>query len=152
MTQRGPRFSTFMMEAKHQEGKEGLDEKDSDELGGWAHIEFEDIEMGERIGGGGVGVIYDGYYRGKPVALKTLFDSRIGADLKKEYMDELLVMSKLKHSNIVTFIGACMTPPNLCFVMERCQCSLFQLLHVDRISLSDRDIVQMAVRTFEICF
>lgn len=60
-------------------------------------------------------------------------------------MDELLIMSKLKHSNIVEFIGACMTPPNLCYVMELCDSSLFQLLHVDKVQLSDYDIIQIAI-------
>jgi serine/threonine protein kinase len=47
-------------------------------------------------------------------------------------MDELLVMSKLDHPNIVSFLGACMTPPNLCFVMELCDQSLFDMLHAQR--------------------
>jgi serine/threonine protein kinase len=111
----------------------------------WANIPFEEIEMGERLGGGGVGMIYRGWYKNEPVALKTLFDSRIGEDLKKEYMDELLVLSKVKHTNIVKFLGACMTPPNLCYVMELCEGSLFSLLHVDKCKFSDRDIIKMAV-------
>ena len=39
----------------------------------------------------------------------------------KEYMDEQLIMSQLEHPNIVSFLGASMTPPNLFFVMELCQ-------------------------------
>lgn len=93
---------------------------------GWMHIDFErEVQLGDLIGGGGVGMIYKGWYKDEQVALKTLFDSRIGEDLKREYMDELLVMSKVKHSNIVKFLGACMKPPNLCFVMEMCECSLY---------------------------
>jgi len=111
----------------------------------WSHIPFEDIEMGERIGGGGAGMIFRGWYKGEPVALKTLFDSRIGEDLKKEYMDELLVLSKVKHTNIVKFIGACMTPPNLCFIMEMCEGSLFNLIHVEKAGFSERDVIKMAV-------
>jgi serine/threonine protein kinase len=67
--------------------------------GGWTHIDFDELELGDRIGGGGVGIIYNGWIRKthRPVALKTLFDSRVDEKLKKEYMDELLVMSKLKH-------------------------------------------------------
>lgn len=60
-------------------------------------------------------------------------------------MDELLIMSKVEHSNIVKFLGACLTPPNLCFVMEICESSLHHLLHVDRIRFSDYDLVQMSV-------
>lgn len=111
----------------------------------WYHADRSEVELGERIGGGGVGVIYHGYFRGEPVALKTLFDTRVSEDLKQEYLDELLVMSKVKHSNIVNFLGACMTPPDLFFVMELCDCSLFDMLHKDKVSLTERDCVQMAV-------
>lgn len=114
---------------------------------GWNHLDFErDIEIGDRIGGGGVGVIYKGWFHDEPVALKTLFDPRVDDKLKKEYMDELLVMSKVKHSNIVSFLGACMVPPNLCFVMELCDNSLYHLIHVDRVQYSEADYVRFAVR------
>ena len=113
---------------------------------GWNQIDFErDIEIGERIGGGGVGVIYKGWLRDEPVALKTLFDPRVDEKLKKEYMDELLVMSKVNHSNIVGFLGACMAPPNLCFVMELCDNSLYHLIHVERVPYSEADYVRFAV-------
>lgn len=79
------------------------------------------------------------------MALKTLFDTRISEDLKKEYMDELMIMSRVKHSNIVNFLGACMTPPNLCFVMEMCECSLFDLIHVKRESYSIKDSISMCL-------
>lgn len=125
------------------EGKEPGDAYSSD----WKNVDFSEIELGDRIGGGGVGIVYKGWWKDEPVALKTLFDARISADLKKEYMDELLVMSKVKHSNIVKFMGACMTPPNLCFVMELCETSLFKLVHVERIDFSLSETVQMMVRT-----
>lgn len=54
-------------------------------------------------------------------------------------------MSKMKHSNIVEFIGACMTPPNLCFVMEMCETSLYKLLHVEHETFTDREVLQMAI-------
>lgn len=117
----------------------------ADEVPSWANVPFSEIELGERISGGGVGIIYKGWWKDQPVALKTLFDARISADLKKDYMNELLVMSKLNHSNIVRFLGACMTPPNLCFIMELCDTSLFQLIHVDRVRISLNEQFQAAV-------
>ena len=104
----------------------------SSKRGGWRHIDFEELEVGERIADGGVGVVQQGYWRGESVALKTLFDVRVSESLKQEYMNELLVMSELQHPNIVTLLGACMNPPNLCFVMELCETSLFELLHRNR--------------------
>ena len=47
----------------------------------------------------------------------------------------MLVMSRVDHYNIVKFLGASMTPPNLCFIMELCECSLFHMIHVDRVAL-----------------
>ena len=116
-------------------------------LQGWANLNFNEVEMGERIGGGGVGIIYKGWYRDEPVALKTLFDARISQDLKQEYMDELLVMSKVQHSNIVKFMGACMTPPNLCFLMELCDGSLFNMMHVQKHQFSMLEKIQLLVST-----
>jgi serine/threonine protein kinase len=121
-----------------------MSSKDDDE--GWTHLDFDrDIELGERIGGGGVGVIYKGWFHDRPVALKTLFDPRVDERLKQEYMDELLVMSKLRHSNIVSFLGACMVPPNLCFVMELCENSLYHSLHVDRVVYSESECARISL-------
>lgn len=131
--------------AESKESKESFANEAIGDLPGWCHINFDDIVLGDRIGGGGVGIIYKGWLRGEEVALKTLFDPRVDERLKKEYLDELLVMSKVKHSNIVSFLGACMTPPDLCFVMELCEDSLFQLLHVQRISFTERECLQMNI-------
>lgn len=113
---------------------------------GWTEISYGEIELGDRIGGGGIGVIYHGYYRNEPVALKTLFDPRVSEELKQEYLNELLVMSRVRHSNIVRFIGACMTPPHLFFVMERCAESLYDMLHVHRDQPTPKEIIRMIVR------
>ena len=120
--------------------------------GGWREIAYGEVELGEIIGGGGVGVIYMGWYKDKAVALKTLFDPRVDDKLKQEYLDELLVMSKVKHSNIVSFMGACMTSPHLFFMMELCENSLYNILHVDRVSFSERENMRIAVSLSYISF
>jgi hypothetical protein len=38
----------------------------------WENIRFQDLTVGECIGGGGVAIVYRGIYRKKPIALKTL--------------------------------------------------------------------------------
>ena len=40
-----------------------------EKVGGWEHINFDEIDLGDRIGGGGVGIVYNGWFRGRPVAL-----------------------------------------------------------------------------------
>lgn len=40
--------------------------------GDWKSISFDEVQLGERIGGGSVGLVHRGTYMGKAVALKTL--------------------------------------------------------------------------------
>ena len=116
----------------------------------WINLKYDDVEMDEVIGGGGAGVIYKGYIRGRrePVAIKTLFDVRAGEETRKEYLNELAVLRRLNHSNIVSFLGACNSPPHLFFAMELCECSLFDILHRQRENISETDIIRYAVSKF----
>ena len=38
----------------------------------WVDVPFAEVELGERIGGGGFAVVYRGHWKGEEVALKTL--------------------------------------------------------------------------------
>lgn len=111
----------------------------------WRNIDIEDVEVGDQIGGGGFAIVYEGYWKDRRVALKTLFDPRVDEDLKKEFMDELYVMSKLKHPNIVEMFGACTRPPKFCMVLELCESSLFEVLHNSRHSLSEKQLLGMQI-------
>jgi serine/threonine protein kinase len=104
-------------------------EADDPKSEGWARIERKEIEVGKEIGGGGVALVFEGYFRNRKVAIKTLFDPKVDDHLQKEYLDELLVMASLKHANVVEFIGGCVDPPDLFFVMERCEGSLHRVVH-----------------------
>lgn len=51
----------------------GTETETMDQDAGWTQIDFErDVEVGERIGGGGVGIIYKGWFKDEPVALKVM--------------------------------------------------------------------------------
>lgn len=52
---------------------------------------------------------------------------------------------QLDHPNIVKFLGACVTPPKLCFIMELCQDSLYNRLHVKRETFTDVELINFAV-------
>ena len=48
----------------------------------WKHIDFEkELFLEKRIAGGGSGIIHEGWYKKKPVAVKLLFDPKISKDL-----------------------------------------------------------------------
>jgi serine/threonine protein kinase len=43
---------------------------------------------------------------------------------------EIEILASIRHPNVVNFIGACHTPPNVCLVTEHCaRGSLDHLLH-----------------------
>ncbi|KAG2426889.1 hypothetical protein HXX76_012676 [Chlamydomonas incerta] len=47
----------------------------------------------------------------------------------RSFADEVEVLSRVDHPNVVRLLGACLDPPRICLVMERMQTSLYQLLH-----------------------
>eukprot|EP00958_Prasinococcus_capsulatus_P003901 scaffold358_cov290-Prasinococcus_capsulatus_cf.AAC.2 len=48
----------------------------------------------------------------------------------EEFEREVEVLTNLRHPNIVLFLGACRTPPNMCLVMEYCpRGSMDKLIH-----------------------
>ena len=97
----------------------------------WA-IDFKEIVFGPRIGAGGFGEVYKCKYDHKMVAVKTL--QKIEDDdpqaLMAEFMVEMKLMSKLRHPNIVEFIGACIHNPNLAIILEfMAGGSLYRAIH-----------------------
>lgn len=83
-------------------------------------IDFRQIVFGPRIGAGGFGEVHKCKYKSKMVAVKTLRHAE-DDDPKHamaEFMVEMKLMSKLKHPNIVTFIGASIHSPNLAILLE----------------------------------
>nr|GMD64972.1 U-box domain-containing protein 33 [Ipomoea batatas] len=73
-----------------------------------------DFDPNLKIGEGGYGSIYRGVLRQTPVAIKILHpDSSQGPS---EFQQEVNILSKLRHPNLVTLIGAC--PESFTLVYE----------------------------------
>ncbi|KAL6908192.1 hypothetical protein ACP4OV_002362 [Aristida adscensionis] len=64
--------------------------------------EFSDSKV---IGRGGFGVVYMGFLQGKKIAVKKLSQTRDFSD--KQFQDELTCLRRVKHRNIVRFLGYC---------------------------------------------
>ncbi|KAJ1694420.1 hypothetical protein LUZ63_011118 [Rhynchospora breviuscula] len=58
-----------------------------------------------KIGDGGYGSVYKGFLRGSTVAIKML--NPRGMQGKTEFFKEMSALSKVRHPNLVTLIGAC---------------------------------------------
>ncbi|KAK9112583.1 hypothetical protein Scep_020102 [Stephania cephalantha] len=71
-----------------------------------------------KVASGSYGDLYKGTYCSQEVAIKVLKPERVNADMQQEFAQEVYIMRKVRHRNVVQFIGACTRPPNLCIVTE----------------------------------
>ncbi|XP_017424986.2 probable serine/threonine-protein kinase SIS8 isoform X4 [Vigna angularis] len=81
-------------------------------------IPWEEIKMGERIGLGSYGEVYRGEWHGTEVAVKKFLYQDISGELLEEFKSEVQIMKRLRHPNVVLFMGAVTRPPNLSIVSE----------------------------------
>ncbi|KAM3270342.1 serine/threonine-protein kinase STY13 isoform X2 [Capsicum chacoense] len=100
-----PRFPT--------DGLENYDE--------WT-IDLRKLNMGPAFAQGAFGKLYKGTYNGEDVAIKLLEKPENDLDrahlMEQAFQQELMMLARLKHQNIVRFIGACRKPMVWCIVTE----------------------------------
>ncbi|MCL7026831.1 hypothetical protein MKW94_026506, partial [Papaver nudicaule] len=107
-------------------------------------ILWEDLKFGEKIGQGSCGSVYRGLWCGSEVALK-LFSILNYSDDLHSFRQEVLVMKRLRHPNVLLFMGAVASPQHLCIVTEFLpRGSLYQLLQRSSQKLEWRRRVLMA--------
>ncbi|XP_050232465.1 serine/threonine-protein kinase STY46-like isoform X2 [Mercurialis annua] len=81
-------------------------------------VDPKNLKFENKVASGSYGDLYKGTYCSQEVAIKILKPERINSDLEKEFAQEVYIMRKVRHKNVVQFIGACTKPPNLCIVTE----------------------------------
>lgn len=85
-------------------------------------LAINEIRLEEAIGSGRSGSTYSAWWRGTHVAAKVVDSSTntqlVGDELLSEFYREVAVVSKLRHPNIVLFLGAAISPPRYCLVFE----------------------------------
>ena len=110
-------------------------------------IKFSDITILEMIGEGSFGQVYKGVLYGNDVAVKFLRLKHSGLAMQ-EFEQESRIMRKLRHPNIVEYLGAVYQPSNCCIITEYLpNGSLEDLLHnkrKDNKQLSIKRIIQYA--------
>ncbi|CAA0829687.1 Serine/threonine-protein kinase CTR1 [Striga hermonthica] len=93
-------------------------------------VSWDDVILKERIGEGSFGKVYRAEWNGCDVAVKILIEQDFHGERFKEFFQEVAIMKRLRHPNIVLFMGAVMEPPNLSIVTEYLsRGSLYRLLH-----------------------
>ncbi|KAG2403068.1 Serine/threonine-protein kinase [Vigna angularis] len=93
-------------------------------------IPWSDLVLREKIGSGSFGTVHRAEWNGSDVAVKILMEQDFHAERFQEFLREVTIMKRLRHPNIVLFMGAVTQPPNLSIVTEYLsRGSLYRLLH-----------------------
>ncbi|KAJ8458323.1 hypothetical protein OPV22_031249 [Ensete ventricosum] len=76
------------------------------------------LKMGDKIASGSCGDLYHGSYLGLDVAIKAIRSDHLNEPLLLEFHQEVSILKKIQHENVVRFIGACTKPSQFCVVTE----------------------------------
>ncbi|KAH7645118.1 serine/threonine-protein kinase a-raf-like isoform x4 [Dermatophagoides farinae] len=109
-------------------------------------IPQDEILVGPRIGSGSYGTVYRGHWHG-PVALKKLKVAEPTQTQLQEFKNELTVLRKTRHVNIILFMG-CVSKPHLTIVTQWCEgSSLYKHLHVIETNFDIIQLIEIARQT-----
>lgn len=84
----------------------------------WLEISWEELEIKEKIGSGSFGTVYRAEWHHSDVAVKVLADQDFHEDKLKEFLREVSIMKRVRHPNVVLFMGAVTKSPHLSIVTE----------------------------------
>ncbi|KAJ1258726.1 hypothetical protein BS78_10G097900 [Paspalum vaginatum] len=109
-------------------------------------IQWEELTLGERVGLGSFGEVYRGDWHGTEVAVKKFLQQDISSDALEEFRTEVGIMKRLRHPNVVLFMGAVTRVPHLSIVTEFLpRGSLFRLIHRANNQLDEKRRLRMAL-------
>ncbi|KAG2440140.1 hypothetical protein HXX76_004253 [Chlamydomonas incerta] len=84
-------------------------------------------------GKGAFGRVVEGLYQGQRVAVKVLtptgLSQDLSDDLRASFRQEVEVLGRCRHDNVVRLLAASISPKQFCLVMELCECSLEKLIY-----------------------
>ncbi|KAF3779484.1 Serine/threonine-protein kinase [Nymphaea thermarum] len=109
-------------------------------------ILWEDLVIGEQIGQGSCGSVYHALWYGSDVAVKVFAKQDYSEEIIESFRQEVSLMKRLRHPNVLLFMGAVASPERLCIVTEFLpRGSLFRLLQKVNVKLDWRRRVHMAI-------
>ncbi|KAL5205067.1 hypothetical protein ABZP36_009938 [Zizania latifolia] len=111
-----------------------------------SEILWEDLVIGEQVGQGSCGTVYHALWYSSDVAVKVFSKQEYSDDMILTFRQEVALMKKLRHPNIILFMGAVSSLQRLCIVTEFLpRGSLFHLLQKKAGKLDPRRRVHMAI-------
>ncbi|CAL9084353.1 unnamed protein product [Musa textilis] len=102
------------------------------------NIEFSELTVGTRVGIGNLfhlflgffGEVFRGIWNGTDVAIKVFLEQDLTTENVEDFCNEISILSRLRHPNVILFLGACVKPPHLSLVTEYMEMgSLYYLIH-----------------------
>lgn len=109
-------------------------------------IRWEELHMREEIGQGAYGIVYHGIWKGSDVAVKVYSGSQCTAESFIDYKTEIEIMRRLRHPNVLLFMGAVYSQEKLAVVTEYLpRGSLFRALHKGNQPLDVKRRLRMAL-------
>ncbi|KAF5946040.1 hypothetical protein HYC85_016268 [Camellia sinensis] len=106
---------------------------------GECEIPWDDLVIGERIGLAGLFLMQE-------VAVKKFLDQDFSGAALVEFRSEVRIMRRLRHPNVVLFMGAVTRPPNLSIVTEFLpRGSLYRIIHRPNCQIDEKRRIKMAL-------
>lgn len=94
------------------------------------NIDFSEITIGTRVGIGFFGEVFRGTWNGLEVGIKVFLEQDLTVENIEDFCNEISILSRIRHPNVILFLGACTKPPRLSVVTEYMEMgSLYFLMH-----------------------
>ncbi|KAL4379218.1 hypothetical protein GQ457_02G018040 [Hibiscus cannabinus] len=95
------------------------------------NIDFSELTVGTRVGIGFFGEVFRGVWNGTDVAIKVFLEQDLTAENMEDFCNEISILSRLRHPNVILFLGACTKPPQLSMITEYMEIgSVYFLIHL----------------------
>jgi len=93
-------------------------------------VDWRDVDLVERIGGGSFGTVHRATWRSTPVAAKVIKidDAAVRESALEEFAAEAQILKKLRHPNICMLVGYTVEPGHELILAELMRCSLLDIL------------------------
>ncbi|XAR48487.1 Non-specific serine/threonine protein kinase [Bertholletia excelsa] len=96
----------------------------------WLEISWDELHIKECIGAGSFGTVHRAEWNGSDVAVKVLKVQDFRNEQLKEFLREVAIMKRVRHPNVVLFMGAVTQRPHFSIVTEYLpRGSLYRLIH-----------------------
>ncbi|XP_058772932.1 serine/threonine-protein kinase STY46 isoform X2 [Vicia villosa] len=109
-------------------------------------IHWEDLQLRKEIGQGSYAVVYHGIWNASDVAVKVYFGNGYAEETLRDYKKEVDIMKRLRHPNVLLFMGAIYSQERHAIVTELLpRGSLFRTLHKNNQTFDIRRHLRMAL-------